>query len=48
MFGPHQKTLLADWGNIRISGEFQDVVPAVTNWSGREEALEELVWRPDS
>jgi hypothetical protein len=39
--------LLADLG-IRICGEFQAAVPAVTNRSGREEALEELVWRPDS
>jgi metastasis-associated protein MTA len=48
VFDPHQKTLLADRGNIRIGGEFQAAVPAVTNKSGREEALEELVWRPDS
>jgi hypothetical protein len=42
------RTLLADQGNIRIGGEFQATVAAVTNRSGREEALEELVWRPDS
>ena len=29
-------------------GEFQTAVPAVTNRSRREEALEELVWWPDS
>ena len=46
VFDLHQKSLLADRGNI--SREFQAAVPAVTNRSGREEALEELVWRPDS
>jgi hypothetical protein len=48
VFNPHKKTLLADWGKIRIGGEFQAAVPAVTNKSRLEEALKELVWRPDS
>ena len=48
VFVPNRTMLLADWDNIRICGEFQAVVPAVTNRFGREEALEELVWRLDS
>ena len=48
VFDPHQKTLLADRGNIRIGGEFQALVPPVTRQSGREEELEEVLWRPDN
>jgi len=49
---PHQKTLLADRGNIRIGSEFQAQVPTVL--SGRtgdirdSSELEELLWRPDN
>merc|ERR1719431_313178 len=42
VFDPHQKTLQADRGNIRIGGEFQALVPAV------DRELEELVWSPNN
>merc|ERR1719209_2459116 len=44
VFDPHQKTLLADRGNIRIGGEYQASCPAVTR-EPRAEDPEELVWR---
>ena len=47
VFDPHQKTLLADRGNIRIGSEYQAAVPAVTK-EGREEELEELQWNPNN
>lgn len=47
VYDPHQKTLLADRGNIRIGGEFQAQVPQVSR-EGRQEELEELVWSPTS
>ena len=46
VFDPHQKTLLADRGNIRIGSEYQAAVPAVTKETAREEDLEELQWQP--
>lgn len=50
VFDPHQKTLLADRGNIRIGGEYQATVPPVSRTEDtRDEAeLEELLWKPDS
>jgi len=47
VFDPHQKTLLADRGNIRIGSEYQAAVPAVTK-EVREEELEELQWQPNN
>merc|ERR1719187_2033503 len=47
VFDPHQKTLLADRGNIRIGSEYQAAVPAVTK-EAREEELEELQWQPNN
>ena len=47
VFDPHQKTLLADRGNIRIGSEYQAAVPAVTK-EAREEDLEELQWQPNN
>jgi len=44
VFDPHQKTLLADRGNIRIGGEYQAACPAVCR-EPRAEDPEELVWR---
>merc|ERR1719431_1771625 len=47
VFDPHQKTLQADRGNIRIGGEFQALVPAVDKEQEVRDSddLEELVWR---
>ena len=47
VFDPHQKTLLADRGNIRIGSEYQAACPAVTK-EVREEELEELQWQPNN
>ena len=50
VFDPHQKTLQADRGNIRIGGEFQAVVPQVDKEQEvrDSEELEELVWNPEN
>ena len=50
VFDPHQKTLQADRGNIRIGGEFQAVVPPVNKEEPVRDSgdLEELQWRPDN
>merc|ERR1719278_1310710 len=47
VFDPHQKTLLADRGNIRIGSEYQAALPALVK-EGREETLEELQWQPNN
>merc|ERR1719318_466518 len=47
VFDPHQKTLLADRGNIRIGSEYQAALPALVK-EGRDETLEELQWQPDN
>ena len=50
VFDPHQKTLQADRGNIRIGGEFQAIVPKVDKEQEvrDSEDLEDLVWSPDN
>ena len=50
VFDPHQKTLQADRGNIRIGGEFQAVVPAVDKEQEVRDSgeLEDLVWSPNN
>jgi len=51
VYDPHQKTLLADRGNIRIGGEYQASIPqcqGVESPARNEEDLEEMVWRPDN
>ena len=50
VFDPHQKTLQADRGNIRIGSEFQAVVPAVDKSQEVRDSgdLEELQWSPDN
>ena len=51
VYDPHQKTLLADRGNIRIGSEYQAVVPQLTGAGGQdrnEEQLEEIQWRSDN
>ena len=45
VFDPHQKTLLADRGNIRIGSEYQAAVPPLSK-EVREDELEELQWNP--
>merc|ERR1719318_2036872 len=47
VFDPHQKTLLADRGNIRIGSEYQAALPALVK-EGRDETLEELQWQPNN
>merc|ERR1719318_707050 len=47
VFDPHQKTLLADRGNIRIGSEYQVALPALVK-EGRDETLEELQWQPNN
>jgi len=50
VFDPHQKTLQADRGNIRIGGEFQALVPAVDKEQEVRDSgeLEDLVWSPSN
>ena len=50
VFDPHQKTLQADRGNIRIGGEFQAIVPKVDKEQEVRDSgdLEDLVWSPDN
>ena len=45
VFDPHQKTLLADRGNIRIGSEYQAAVPPLSK-EVREDEVEELQWNP--
>jgi len=52
VFDPHQKTLLADRGDIRIGSGYQAVVPKVLP-EGEEnplksEDIEELLWSPEN
>merc|ERR1719435_403176 len=50
VFDPHQKTLLADRGNIRIGGEYQAVIPTLNTKEVMRDSddLEELLWQPDN
>ena len=51
VYDPHQKTLLADRGNIRIGSEYQAVVPQLAGAGGQdrnEEQLEEIQWKSDN
>jgi len=50
VFDPHQKTLLADRGNIRIGSEYQAMVPPICRGEDNrdETELETLLWKPSS
>jgi len=50
VYDPHQKTLLADRGNIRIGNEFQAVIPQMNRKDAIRDSgeLEELLWQPDT
>jgi len=50
VFDPHQKTLQADRGNIRIGSEFQAKVPPVDGTQPVRDSgdLEELQWSPEN
>lgn len=50
VYDPHQKTLLADRGNIRIGNEFQAAIPAYNPKEAMRDStdLEELLWQPDN
>merc|ERR1719431_1629843 len=50
VFDPHQKTLLADRGNIRIGGEYQASCPHICRGEDTrdETELETLLWKPSS
>jgi len=50
VYDPHQKTLLADRGNIRIGTEFQAVIPPMNVREPIRDSgdLEELLWQPDN
>merc|ERR1719153_1782035 len=50
VYDPHQKTLLADRGNIRIGTEFQAVIPTLNTKEAMRDSddLEELLWQPDN
>lgn len=52
VYDPHQKTLVADRGEIRIGSSYQAITPAVLKEGeddGRNlEDLEEMVWNPEN
>jgi len=49
VYDPHQKTLLADKGNIRIGSEYQAQVPVLPEGGIQRDSadLEELLWQPN-